>query len=69
MPFAFGRLPAVSSWSIAVAASNSGSAPFIVRLSSIPAISIRLISLVPSKIRFTRWSRYARSTGYSSMKP
>ena len=30
---------------------------------------MRLISLVPSKIRLMRESRYARQTGYSSWKP
>ncbi len=35
----------------------------------VPGMSMRLISFVPSKMRFTRLSRYARSMGYSSTNP
>jgi len=36
---------------------------------SMPGMSMRLISLVPSKMRLMRESRYARHTGYSSWNP
>ena len=39
------------------AKSNSGRPPFIARLISMPTISMRLISLVPSKMRLIRASR------------
>ena len=39
------------------AAATSGSSPFSPRRTSMPGISMRLISLVPSKMRFTRASR------------
>src|SRR3954465_8023622 len=46
-----------------LAAEIIGSVPLTARFASMPGISRRLISLVPSKIRFTRASRYCRSAG------
>ncbi|MNY28660.1 hypothetical protein D3C86_1626480 [compost metagenome] len=43
--------------------------PFMARFSSISTTSKRLISLVPSKMRLIRLSRYARSIGASAEKP
>ena len=46
-----------------MAAGISGSWPPMARFISIWMMSMRLISLVPSKMRLTRESRYARQTG------
>ena len=47
-------------------AASSGNWPAIARFISQPVMIRRLISLVPSKMRLMRESRYARSAGYSS---
>ena len=55
--------PAESSSIRPIAFWKMGSSPFIARRIRRPGTSSRLISLVPSKMRFTRASRQKRSAG------